>query len=134
MIPKFRAWHKELKYMHEVEILEFFPEEMGGLKVCFPLPGNNYYDEFNLSQVELMQWTGLKDKDGKDIYEGDVLSVDWYDAGICYFEVKYDKEYGWWVFEDKANKDIEAWGDLPDYNIKIIGSIYENPELLEAQE
>lgn len=83
---------------------------------------------------ELMQFTGLKDKSGREIYEGDILSVlnpmhepdnvcivEWTDAGYVYEPVD---GYGYF--------DIStiAWAMEMGYSFQYIGNIHENPELL----
>lgn len=74
----------------------------------------------------LMQYTGLKDKNGKEIYEGDIVIVDWNDSRYKPHnrEVKWDNKNLCWV--------IEGGCLTIDYiHFEIIGNIYENPELLE---
>lgn len=138
MIPKFRAWHKELKKMYGVEILEFFPEGFGGLRICFAVAGNDYYDEFNSAQIELMQCIGLTDASGADIYEGDIIIDDfWKHKGCIYFgehETNMDCgvaiAYGFYIkFENGNLRAINSWPLV----MKVIGNVYEHPELLEIK-
>jgi len=78
-----------------------------------------------LIKSTLMQYTGLKDKNGKEIYEGDILKTDFNDIA----EVKY----GLGCFHIESNQDYESitlfeWSD--DMS-EVIGNIYENPELIK---
>lgn len=80
----------------------------------------------------IMQSTGLNDKNGKEIYEGDIC-ID--HGGIpCIGEIKYDEDFAGFFFylkyEDVPFIEQESIYDFVD--IEVIGNIYENPELLEA--
>ncbi len=133
---KFRAWDKEKKKMYaDVGIFPFpWNERTRNSSWSFSADGTtvNPYHE----NITLMQYTGLKDKNGKEVYEGDILEAKVYVPGqensptfwprIDRWEVKLEKEEfdnGWkyiiW------NVSVE---DKPDY--EIIGNIHENPELL----
>lgn len=70
----------------------------------------------------LMQYTGLKDKSGKEIYEGDILDDEGSSCVIAWDEDRY----GWGVIDEPYWQFYE--------HMKIIGNIYENPELLEAKD
>lgn len=75
----------------------------------------------------LMQYTGLKDKNSKEIYEGDIIT----DKGIRGV-IKWIPEHcGFLIHEEMGYTFINA-GNAPETNYEIIGNIYENPELLEA--
>lgn len=90
----------------------------------------------------ICQYTGLKDKNGKEIYEGDVVLL------TCYnyeepvfggkFKVIYDDINGMWLLVDLENKDRGfAFGEIRSYykaEIEIIGNIYDNPELLGGED
>ncbi len=101
--------------------------------------------------VELMQYTGLKDKNGKEIYEGDIVDVK-YDTTVWGRKIKYDflgqVKFGSFESEEREGcyDDIEGWymlttsdvsgqlkkDSLANHNrrCEIIGNIHENPELL----
>ena len=77
----------------------------------------------------LMQYTGLKDKNGKEIYEGDILKDKDGAKGKIYWRI-----YGWdvSVYSKPNNFDWPAWAvPVRWIELEVIGNIYENPELLE---
>lgn len=92
--------------------------------------GNIYGGLVNLDEIELMQSTGLFDKEGTEVFEGDILH---HQIQTEYtFIVKYDKDKGRWYGDGLSRTyriDI-AKRFLPYY--KVIGNIYENQELLEV--
>ena len=77
-------------------------------------------------RYEVIQFTGLKDKNGKEIYEGDIVKGEKW--GRIY-EVRYDDEYG--GFHPFVECDFEATSYY-DHPLEVIGNIYENSELLKA--
>ena len=96
----------------------------------------------NKDEYVVMQYTGIKDKNGKEVYEGDIMGqcFDDYKDSIC--EVKY--EDGMLILENIKNKykrpcninDGFGWSKLSNYTgykngFEVIGNIYENKELLE---
>lgn len=81
------------------------------------------------------RFTGLKDKNGKEIYEADIVKIEYADfkfKGV----VKYDETYLAYVITNTytATHEYENLGDYIDYGIEVIGNIYDNPELLEKGE
>ena len=88
---------------------------------------NKRYKDFNL-----MQYTGLKDKNNKEIYEGDIVKLrNNHGIGV----VKYYDEWGAFVVEYIKPRPLAVLGmNYYKEDIEIIGNIYENPELLGEQE
>lgn len=127
MAPKFRAWLKEEKRMTDVHEMTFID---GEVYLISDITGFYAYEEF-----KLMQSTGLKDKNGKEIFEGDIVK---YKSGCNTYaeEVAYDKNFA--VFGVMgANTDIiftfeELFEDISIKSLEVIGNIYDNPELLEG--
>nr|DAY42623.1 MAG TPA: YopX protein [Caudoviricetes sp.] len=113
---KFRAWDKLNKEMINFESINFQERRVYKDTVS--------YRKFN--DIELMQYTGLKDMKGKEIYEGDIL-----------FET-FREEYFKVVFENGSFRvEVDEYSlDLEDYaNIcEVVGNIYENPELMEEKD
>ena len=77
----------------------------------------------------LMQYTGLKDKNGVEIYEGDLMQIGGYRNYVGWL-LDDDQDNGFWMF-DKSNEPIHAL-DTGYQFYEIIGNIYENSELLDS--
>lgn len=124
MIPKFRAWDKEFKEMVQVNAL-VLDEQV--IKATYK-NGNIVKDD--VKEYELMQSTGLKDKNGKEVFVGDIVKC----TRGCSHEVYLEKEYGGTFIGGmpaiylKGLLSGYAWTEAEE----IIGNIYENPDLLEV--
>ena len=77
-------------------------------------------------KLPLMQFTGLQDKNGIDIYEGDVVNITYWNKPHLQ-EVKYDADIGFVPMQEPCDYD-EVY--LSKSHIEVVGNIYENPELL----
>lgn len=113
---KYKAFHKVWKRMFDVKAL-FFDNDEALLEVS-----PEFEDVESFERLELMQYTGLKDKNGVEIYEGDVLRV----RGGLFHQ-------GYWEIDRivKVDKIYDLY--MPWYNdeeFEILGNIYENLELL----
>lgn len=123
---KFRAWDKEC-YQKELAMCGW--EEMFKVTINGIFKNNRY---------ELMQYTGLHDKNGKEIYEGDIVSYQFesmFGFGkkkVIYTVIFEDGQFSTThlKFNDKTSL---AWYRLhqKEMDIEVIGNIYENPELIE---
>ena len=123
---KFRAWDKKEKKMHYGN-MEMF-DDMIGFRF------GHFGVDTNKEDIELMQYTGLKDNKGKEIYEGDILQVlDVYGIYKGYIDRWEDR----WVLTYKISETIQLQKQslaTTAKNRQIIGNIYENPELFEGVE
>ena len=81
------------------------------------------------------QSTGLKDKNGKEIFEGDILAFET-DEGILNVNIFYDSKHALFMFESKKYNEEDLLAELVEtntYPFEIAGNIYENPELFEVE-
>lgn len=135
MIPKFRAWHKTWEEMCKVKRI-CFNDDGNVTRVLVKsrelVKGVNFGSDTRLDEIELMQSTGLFDKNGKEVFVGDIIKC----TRGCLHEVYIEKEYGGTYIGGmpaiylKGIREGYAWtGDE-----KIIGNVYQNPELLEVTE
>lgn len=122
---KFRAWVKEKKAIFEVILIDYVTK-----KVTYLLERVGHLlsiRDAKFNDIEFMQYTGLKDKNNKEIYEGDIFHigskkimyvVEWIDCGLKGRQIK-----------NKSWIGLDYWKD----DIEVIGNIYENPELMEDE-
>lgn len=131
---KFRAWDKDHKYMEYTD---------RNLVVCFSDEGAEVRDHttfshscISMEKFELMQSTGLKDKSGIEIYEGDIVE----------FKYPYDKRIktkGIIVWNDnkacfginmkETTEQYELYRITAENYLSVIGNVHQNLELLEGE-
>lgn len=129
MAPKFRAWLKEEKRMTDVHEMTFID---GEVYLISDITGFYAYEEF-----KLMQSTGLKDKNGKEIFEGDIVKYNCGGMDTFTETVAYNEDFGGFGFVDKHADFIFTFGYLDEgvnfTSFEIVGNIYENSELLGGE-
>lgn len=120
---KFRAWHKEEKIIGEVLGIDILHKE-----IFFSNEDVDCYEHSDFKDIELMQYTGLYDKNEKEIYEGDIVKLR---ANHGIGVVKYYDEWGAFVIEYIKPRPLAVLGmNYYKEDIEVLGNIYENPELL----
>lgn len=127
---KFRAWDKAQKKMidsswSDVSISAWMDSWKWGITLhsC----GGEFMDRFE--DVILLQYTGLKDKNGKEIYQSDIVAIN---EGICL--VVWIDKFASWAIDRQGWAYLHFFGEAVDpLRCEVIGNIYENPDLLKAR-
>ena len=123
---KYRAWLKEEKKILNVETIDFSEKSIQYLKKNEIINVYLLKTTF-LEDVELMQYTGIKDKNGKEIYEGDII--------ICKYGPEIMMEVKWVDegFRTLGKYNGDNYVGYVKNSAEVVGNIYENPELLEEK-
>jgi uncharacterized phage protein (TIGR01671 family) len=132
---KFRAWDYKTEKMHKVLGITFHGHPTLTL-------GYKPIRKAWIEEAPLMQYTGLKDKNGAEIFEGDILSYVELDEDSCMgAEKTYVGSVIWldeaakFMFKHTSGRRIDLnfiVGFYLVHDVKVIGNIYQNPELLEV--
>lgn len=136
MTPKFRAWDKVNKKLKQVYSINFDKNgEIESIKEEYTEP-NEIYAMFDIGYFELMQSTGLQDKNGVEIYEGDIVE----------FKYPYDKRIktkGIIVWNDdkacfgismkETTEKYELYRITAENYLTVIGNVHQNSELVEDE-
>lgn len=150
---KFRAWNTEMKHM-VFPSLEFGREiwpytykriiksetNENGDKVEFVLEMVSIDHILQSTEFEVMQFTGLLDKNGKEIYEGDILKSKFVN---CNFAIEWNNDvacYDWYVLAENKKKGASLAKSIEEAPekakkkftkiVEVVGNIYQNPELI----
>lgn len=131
VVPKFRAWVEAEETMHPVLSLDWSGID-DDLTVFVPM-GRSSSRAVSIDNAILMQSTGLFDVNGKEIFEGDVIRVNYTDDDSPWTDaiIWSPKDCAWYL---KSNKELLGFAmDEPDIIVEVIDNIYENPELVEEK-
>lgn len=140
MITRFRAWNKATKEMYgadEIIAINFEEKEICVQTIYFEqgLPDSRDLDYYDFDDIVLMQSTGMRDKNDREIFEGDIVKVtdgdertNFPDGGIGTI-CGLDEIFVWYIDGQVHNGLFDI---SQEYYIEVIGNIYENQELLEV--
>lgn len=126
---RFRAWlpeEKEMQMVHDIH----FNEDGSFWRIRFYSEGHNYVIQ-GANKYELMQFTGLKDKNGKEVYEDDIIE---FENQGKYVIIYREDSAMFYVRPTTNGEQIPIWLEYSNQNCpyEVIGNIYENPELMEG--
>ena len=117
MKSMFRAWSKTEKIMSDVKRIDFLNGEID----------TRSFEKAKIEEVVIMETTGINDKNGKEIFEFDVVSIPQYfwDCKPLVGVVK--RMEGAWVV-DTGKASMKLWSEIED--TEILGNMFENPDLI----
>lgn len=134
MIPRFRAWNKATKEMYgadDIIAINFEEKEICVQTIYFEqgLPDSRDLDYYDFDDIVLMQSTGMRDKNDREIFEGDIIdSTDGFLTGVIEFRVSL----GMFVSCLVEYNNFERLCNIASSR-KIIGNIWEDGELLDGE-
>lgn len=131
---KFRAWLKEENKMVNVETIDFSEKSIQYLEKNEIIDAYLLRTTF-LEDIELMQYTGINDKNGVEIYEGDILKYKFlYDRRFKHVSlVKFMEIEASFGIKDIYGNEIPLYRITANNYFEVIGNIYENKNLLEKK-
>ena len=131
---KFRVWDKKFRGKKKM----CYPDETGYLNIRGVNPNLRHLMMMNTPYNDRLifhQFTGLKDKNGKEIYEGDILQDSFATYQVMFAEGSFFAIDTAWGLQDALEEDAESTPYLRALivsdGMKVVGNIFENPELLK---
>ena len=129
---KFRAWHNELGRMMSISDMWFNVDSLGEIGLNDAVM--NDYITVSPDEIKLMQSTGLKDKNGKEIFEGDIIITNTYACIVCFGEYTYFEDedtqttaIGFYLsFLNVTPATYAPFEKIYWDNCEVIGNIHEN--------
>jgi uncharacterized phage protein (TIGR01671 family) len=130
---KFRAWDNEKKKMYLVYAIDWSDGEIISAHLFDGIEGRKVYPNKEMGDdIEFMQYTGLKDKNGKDIFEGDFVQAQTpYSTAQPKLVIWDSKRAGFFLKCDFVAYDSKNLYKMSGFKMEVIGNIYENPELVK---
>ena len=130
---KFKAYSKITKEIYDLICIDFSLQQV----IVNDESESEYSTWMKLSEFILMQFTGLKDKNGKEIYEGDIVSFESVDCGGVTFKqifkvIFYEARFGLQTIKSHVFKNNAIIGMYND-KIEVVGDIHTTPELLNSK-
>ena len=122
MIPKFRAWDRTRNEMIDVDEIHFYNGKLDFI-------GDAITFMRTADEIELMQSTGLKDRNGKEIFEGDIIGSK---DGLLNGVVLYRSDLAMWTVDLIRYNNFERLCNVASSR-EIIGNIHENKDILEVK-
>ncbi len=130
---KYRAWDRSRKVMMSVRSINYADDGYAGTTTVQSIDGTSYV---NGESCDLIQYTGIKDKNGIEIYEGDILKAEDGYTGLINYRLEAAQFVGFNVGDKYVNEEFDTL-----YNIdgtlntaEVIGNRYDNPEFVKGAE
>lgn len=132
MIPRYRAWDKKTETIQEIESISFKEKKLVIEQGNVAWFNSDYIRNFD--DIELMQSTGLKDKNGVEIFEGDIVLADGVKKIVTFGEQEHEEDFGDLIYYIGFNVYTKmGYSSVIHVEYEVIGNIWENSELLEEQ-